>query len=168
MWGLPITEEQFKEVYDFIDHDKDGKITYEDLQQSVGKFISPEECLYFRQDIPPAKLKTCRQENCWNNTKGMGQYCNLHYTIFRNKAEQILLSKLQKQIGKDNFMQFVGLVQQKANTSTQCIDLVTLNGLLAQFNAALSEKDVKAFVEAYGLKSDQPKEQIQVNLEKLT
>lgn len=31
MWGLPISEEQFKEVYDFIDHDKDGKITYEDL-----------------------------------------------------------------------------------------------------------------------------------------
>ena len=31
MWGLAISEEQFKEVYDFIDHDKDGKITYEDL-----------------------------------------------------------------------------------------------------------------------------------------
>jgi Ca2+-binding EF-hand superfamily protein len=30
-WGLNITEEQFKEIFDFIDYDKDGRITYEDL-----------------------------------------------------------------------------------------------------------------------------------------
>lgn len=47
-WGLIITDDQFKEIFDFMDHDKDGKITYEDLQQSVGKYISPEEFLYFR------------------------------------------------------------------------------------------------------------------------
>lgn len=47
-WGLAITEEQFKEIYDYIDYDKDGKISYEDLQNSVGKHICPEEFLYFR------------------------------------------------------------------------------------------------------------------------
>lgn len=31
-WGLIITDEQFKEIFDFMDHDKDGKVTYEDLQ----------------------------------------------------------------------------------------------------------------------------------------
>lgn len=92
-WGLTITEDQFKDIYDFIDFDKDGKITYEDLQNSVGKHICPEEFLYFRQDIPPAKLRTCKSENCWNQTKGMGQYCTLHYTILRTKAEQFVLGK---------------------------------------------------------------------------
>ena len=47
-WGLAISEEQFMEILNFMDHDKDGKISYEDLQNSVGKFISPEEFLYFR------------------------------------------------------------------------------------------------------------------------
>jgi Ca2+-binding EF-hand superfamily protein len=47
-WGLTITEEQFQDIFDMIDYDHDGKITYEDLQNSVGKYISPEEFLYFR------------------------------------------------------------------------------------------------------------------------
>lgn len=47
-WGLPISEDQFKDIFDFMDSDKDGKITYEDLQNTIGKFISPEEQLYFR------------------------------------------------------------------------------------------------------------------------
>jgi hypothetical protein len=80
-WGLSITEQQFQDIFDVIDFDKDGKITYEDLQNSVGKHICPEEFLYFRQDIPPAKVRTCNMEQCWNITKGLGSFCPLHYTI---------------------------------------------------------------------------------------
>ena len=47
-WGLEITEHQFKEIFDYMDIDMDGKITYEDLQNSIGKYIIPEETLYFR------------------------------------------------------------------------------------------------------------------------
>lgn len=45
-----------------MDSDRDGKISYEDLQNSVGKHISPEEFLYFRQDIPPSTKRTCKTE----------------------------------------------------------------------------------------------------------
>ena len=105
-WGLNISDAQFKEIFDFIDFDKDGKITYEDLQQSVGKHISPEEFLYFRQDIPPAKLRTCKTEQCWNLTKGLGQFCSLHYTIYRTKAEYIMIQRVMKRIGKEKFNEY--------------------------------------------------------------
>lgn len=74
-WGLDITEEQFEDLYAFLDHDKDGQITYEDFKQSVGSIISPVEFLYFRQDIPPQRLVTCQHHNCWEATKGAGKYC---------------------------------------------------------------------------------------------
>ena len=57
-WGFDITEQQFKEFYNFLDHDKDGHITYEDFKNSVGNVISPVEFLYFRQDNPPSKVVT--------------------------------------------------------------------------------------------------------------
>lgn len=42
-WGLDITEDQFKEFYNFLDYDNDGHITYEDFKKSVGNVISPVE-----------------------------------------------------------------------------------------------------------------------------
>lgn len=73
-WGLDVTPEQFDDFYNFLDHDKDGHVTYEDFKQSVGSVISPVEFLYFRQDIPPQRLVTCQHENCWEVTKGTGKY----------------------------------------------------------------------------------------------
>ncbi len=50
-WGLGgITEEQFKQLFDKFDLDKDGKISYKDFQMTVGSEIHPAEGLYFRQD----------------------------------------------------------------------------------------------------------------------
>jgi EF-hand domain pair len=51
-WGFNITEEQFREFYEFLDYDRDGHITYDDFKKSVGSVISPVEFLYFRQDLP--------------------------------------------------------------------------------------------------------------------
>jgi len=53
-WGLFINETQFKTLFDKFDHDKDGKISYEDFQNTVGMEINPMEFLYFRQDNPKA------------------------------------------------------------------------------------------------------------------
>ena len=51
-WGFVITSDQFKEIYDFLDYDHDGHISYTDFKNRVGSTISPVESLYFRQDLP--------------------------------------------------------------------------------------------------------------------
>lgn len=38
-------------IFDKLDCDKDGKISFEDLKQSVGKIINPVAEAYFREDI---------------------------------------------------------------------------------------------------------------------
>ena len=43
-----MTKEQFKELFDKLDLDGDGKISYEDFHGTVGSEISPVEFLYFR------------------------------------------------------------------------------------------------------------------------
>jgi hypothetical protein len=86
-----------------MDYDKDGRISYEDLQSTIGKYISPEESLYFRQDIAPSKVRTCRMNQCWNLTKDMGQYCTLHLTILRSKADRILHEKVHAKLAPDKW-----------------------------------------------------------------
>jgi len=31
-WGLDLTDQQFEDLYTFLDYDKDGMITYEDFK----------------------------------------------------------------------------------------------------------------------------------------
>ena len=62
-WGFDLTDEQFREFYNFLDYDKDGHITYDDFKKSVGSVISPMEFLYFRQDNPPQKIIRCKNAN---------------------------------------------------------------------------------------------------------
>lgn len=49
-WGFKFNEDTFQKLWQILDVDQDGKISYEDFQNSVGKEISPPEFLYFRQD----------------------------------------------------------------------------------------------------------------------
>lgn len=58
-WGYYLSEEQFDRLFDKLDFNKDGKISYEDFQNSVGNEISPPEFLYFRQDLRPQKPIKC-------------------------------------------------------------------------------------------------------------
>jgi Ca2+-binding EF-hand superfamily protein len=51
-WGLKMSESMFKELFDMLDHDKDGKISYIDFHTSIGAEIAPAENLYFRQELP--------------------------------------------------------------------------------------------------------------------
>ena len=47
-WGFKLTDQEFKHVYDTIDYDKDGKISYSDFTKVIGSEIHPGESLYFR------------------------------------------------------------------------------------------------------------------------
>ena len=51
-WGLNLTEDQFKFIFNKFDVDQDGEINYLDFHKSVGHEIHPGESLYFRQDKP--------------------------------------------------------------------------------------------------------------------
>jgi len=46
-WGFKYSEEGLNCLFNSIDVDQDGKISYEDFQNSIGKEISPPEFLYF-------------------------------------------------------------------------------------------------------------------------
>lgn len=56
-WGFYLNEEQFQILFNQLDVDKDGKISYLDFQNSVGNEISPPEFLYFKQQFVPQKFK---------------------------------------------------------------------------------------------------------------
>ena len=50
-WGNEIPEkEKLQAIFDRFDVDKDGKISFNDLQKSMGKVLHPKCDEYFRQD----------------------------------------------------------------------------------------------------------------------
>lgn len=59
-WGYYLDDDQFQILFNKLDYDKDGKISYEDFQNSVGNEISPPEFLYFRQDLRRQKPVKCK------------------------------------------------------------------------------------------------------------
>ena len=60
-WGIQISDSKVQELFDYLDLDKDGKISYKDFQNTIGLEITPREGLYFRQDKPVEKDATCKQ-----------------------------------------------------------------------------------------------------------
>ena len=63
-------------MYDTIDYDKDGKISYSDFTKVIGSEIHPGENLYFRQDkVAIIQQKTCIEFQCWLASVGNGNYC---------------------------------------------------------------------------------------------
>ena len=86
-WGLTLNEQQFGQLFDRFDSDKDGKISYKDFQLTVGSEIAPAESLYFRQDKPRVpKADSCKHENCWANSAGWSEFCQVHVKMFKEKA----------------------------------------------------------------------------------
>jgi len=76
-WGFLSTEEGILQLFDWLDADKDGRISYEDLRSTAGKDIAPMEQLYFRQDIKTSKVITCKYPKCYenNNFNDKSHYC---------------------------------------------------------------------------------------------
>lgn len=96
----------------------------------------------------------------------MRQFCSLHLTILKNKAEKILLHKILQKLDQDKGLQFIDQIKslQKENQVT----LHHLEQTLKSYQYHLSERDLKTFIDAYSTKADQTKDQILVNIEKLT
>ncbi len=47
-WGFEVPEQMIKEVFDWLDFDKDKQISFEDLRSTAGQDLAPREALYFR------------------------------------------------------------------------------------------------------------------------
>jgi hypothetical protein len=108
-----LTDEQFKILFDKFDHDKDGKISYEDFQNTVGMEINPMEFLYFRQDNPKApRQSTCKHDKCWSTPVGFSDYCSIHVKMFKEKGTQ-LLSKLIERVKDWKF--FIKKIRREAS-----------------------------------------------------
>ena len=85
-WGFDASEALIRDLFEWLDSDKDNRISYDDLRSTAGQDLSPMEQLFFRQDVKPAKNITCKYEKCWenNNFNSKSQFCQLHQKIMRN------------------------------------------------------------------------------------
>lgn len=161
-WGFHITDDQFKEFYNFLDYDKDGHITYEDFKKSVGSVISPVEFLYFRQDKPLQKILRCRHSNCWEETKGMGKYCFLHKKIVKDKTLS-LISSIQRELGKENWKTFINSLRKACDiTFTNQISIKKFFSLIEKFGISIKEKDREELIECFHLKDEGNSNEINV------
>ena len=91
-WGFDVSDEMIRELFHWIDFDRDNKISFEDLRQTVGKETNPMEQLFFRQDVKPGKVITCKYEKCWennqnnsNNAQQRSYFLFQHYILIKYK-----------------------------------------------------------------------------------
>ena len=49
------SEQEVDELFDWLDNDKDGKLSYEDLRETIGQDIAPKGIAYFRQNVSQSK-----------------------------------------------------------------------------------------------------------------
>ena len=68
-WGFAAKEKVVKEVFDWLDYDKDQKISFLDLKHTIGYELMPQEQFFFRQDVAPKRKLTCRYTECWENMR---------------------------------------------------------------------------------------------------
>jgi len=86
-WGVAANQEKFEELFNFFDADGDGKISYKDFQQTVGKEMQPDQGAYWRQDMPRQnRIKSCRSDNCWLVAQDFSVYCKIHLKMIQSKA----------------------------------------------------------------------------------
>lgn len=76
-----------------MDYDKDQKISFLDLRNSIGLEILPQETFFFRQDVKHGKSVTCVYEDCWEDNKfnQKSVYCPLHQKIIRNYVNDLFV-----------------------------------------------------------------------------
>ena len=87
-WGFVASEDQIRELFDWVDYDKDGGISFEDIKETVGLDVAPREAVYFRQNIKNSKSQPCQFPSCWENTlyNARSSYCPLHQKVMKNSC----------------------------------------------------------------------------------
>ena len=87
-WGFIAPETEVRNLYNWLDQDKDGQLSFEDLRETIGLDVSPQEGVYFRQNIKNSKSQPCHFPSCWENTlyNNRSAYCPLHQKIMKNST----------------------------------------------------------------------------------
>lgn len=152
-WGFYLSDEQFHLLLQKLDVDKDGKISYEDFQNSVGNEISPTEFLYFRQDLRQQKPIRCAYNKCWETTIGIGSYCALHTRIIYNNAFEWMTSLPEKL--KDKWIPFCAKIKHNfISGEDQEIGLDTFLQICEEFGVKSNDQDKDLLFEAFPGKID--------------
>lgn len=139
-----------KDLFDWLDMDKDKQISYEDLRQSAGKETNPTEQLFFRQDVKATKQVICHYDKCWehNTYNSKSMYCALHQKIIRN----LNLEKFQMISSKLNDHKWDQLVQEVQKANFQ-MTLKEFNSLVLKFiGKSLTLKDKEFLFESFRAK----------------
>jgi len=147
-WGYYLNEEQFDTLFKKLDYDKDGKVSYEDFQNSVGNEISPPEFLYFRQDLRPQKPIRWSYRKWWETTIGLGSFWALHTRIIYNKAYS-WMAMLPPRL-KDNWTKFNSRVEALyINNEDKEVHVDDFQKLWDEFGIPISEVDKNILLEAF-------------------
>ena len=67
-WGFVASEDQIRDLFNWLDKDQDGKLSFEDMRETIGLDVSPKEAVYFRQNVQNSKSQPCAYQSCWENT----------------------------------------------------------------------------------------------------
>lgn len=164
-WGLFMTEQQFRGLFDKFDHDKDGRISYEDFQNTVGMEINPMEFLYFRQDNPKApRQASCRHDKCWEPPVGFSDYCSTHVKMFKEQGLQVLAG-LSERLGP-RWPSFLRRVRQAAETDDEnLVRLKVFLQALEELGVRLNERERETVMQAFVANSD--RDNVLINVSRL-
>ena len=145
-WGFDASERNITDLFNWLDADGDGMISFEDLRSTAGQDITPQEGLYFRQDRKPTKQITCKYPKCWenNNFNSKSVYCQLHQKVMRNNALD-KFSTISYQMNDNDWDKTTDLVARDG-----CVMKVgRFLQILKRFNHRLTKWDVECIVEAF-------------------
>ena len=115
-WGFEAKESQQKSLFNWLDYDKDQKISFLDLRSSIGLEILPMESFFFRQDVKHGKKATCIYEDCWENNSfnQSSQYCQLHQKIIKNYIQDLLV-KISQKMSSETWSKFTKELAESRN-----------------------------------------------------
>ena len=88
---MNMTPQQFDDLFNKFDVDKDGIISYKDFQTTIGIEINPPEELYFRQDVKRVpKPIICQYYGCPSAPAGTKDFCSMHLKTFKERGTKFI------------------------------------------------------------------------------
>lgn len=54
-WSFIATDDETRDLFNWLDKDKDGELSFNDLRETIGLDVSPKEVVYFRQNVKNSK-----------------------------------------------------------------------------------------------------------------
>ena len=151
-WGFEAKDSQFRQLFNWLDYDKDQKISFQDLKNSIGLEILPQESFFFRQDVKLGKTITCIYEDCWENNSynQTSQYCQLHQKIIKNYINDLLL-KLSESIPTSDWNKMLHTLSNTQNITT----VANFSKMIREYSGyVMTGKDKEFLYEVYKSKYD--------------